>query len=43
MPILSLGKARAATKSPSQDDNEKVDGGEEDGVSALTYFTLPGT
>ena len=35
MPILSLGKARAASKSTGQEGDKKVDG-EEDGVSALT-------
>ena len=35
MPVLSLGKARAVTK-PGQDNKGKDDGGEEDGVSALT-------
>ena len=36
MPVLSLGKARAAPKPPGQDGNKKADREGEDRVSALT-------
>ena len=36
MPVLSLGKTRAAIKPPGQDGNKEADGDGEDGVSALT-------